>query len=73
MEPVKRTWPLLVLGVILIAVGLVWALQGFDVIGGSAMSGSAVWATVGPILALVGVVLIVISIVIPRRRRGSNP
>lgn len=65
-------WPLLALGVILVLVGLVWALQGFDIVGGSAMSGSALWATVGPIVAVVGVALIVVSIVIARRRGRAS-
>ena len=65
-------WPLLALGVILVLVGLVWALQGFDIVGGSAMSGSALWATVGPIVAVIGVALIVVSIVIARRRGRAS-
>jgi hypothetical protein len=42
-------------GVLLILVGGLWALQGFDVIGGSAMSGKTLWAVVGPIVMLVGI------------------
>jgi hypothetical protein len=64
---VKRIWPLLVPGVILSGVGLVWTLQGLDVLRGSVMSGSALWATIGPIVLLVGLVLI--GIAIARRRR----
>jgi hypothetical protein len=66
---VKRIWLYLVPGVILSLLGLVWTLQGLDVLRGSAMSGSSVWATVGPIVLLIGVALIVVSIVIARRRR----
>ncbi|MFH8252394.1 hypothetical protein ACH3VR_18655 [Microbacterium sp. B2969] len=65
----KRSWPFVVPGVILVLVGLVWFLQGIDVLGGSAMSGSSLWATVGPIVLLVGVALIVMGIVFARRRR----
>ncbi|MGO4534386.1 hypothetical protein [Leifsonia sp. 2MCAF36] len=61
-------WLFLVLGIILVLLGLVWTLQGFNVIGGSAMSGSTVWATVGPIVLVVGVVLIVVAVVRGRRR-----
>jgi len=67
---VKRFWLLLIPGVILAAVGLVWTLQGLNVLGGSAMSGSSLWATIGPIVMLVGLALIVIAIVV-RRRRGT--
>jgi hypothetical protein len=44
-------------GVLLVIVGAVWFLQGIDVLGGSGMSGKTLWAVVGPIVALVGVVL----------------
>ena len=66
----NRIWQYLVPGVILVCVGLVWTLQGLNVLGGSAMSGSSLWATVGPIVLLVGVVLIGISIA--RRRRPGD-
>lgn len=66
---VKRSWPFLIPGVILSAVGLVWTLQGLDVLRGSVMSGSPLWATIGPIVLLVGIALIGIGIVIARRRR----
>lgn len=64
----KRTWPFLVPGVVLSGVGLVWTLQGFGVLRGSVMSGSAVWATIGPIVLLIGSVLIAIAIARRRRR-----
>ena len=64
----KRIWLYLVPGVVLAAVGLVWTLQGFGVLGGSVMSGSALWATIGPIVLLVGLGLIAVAIVIARRR-----
>ena len=46
------------LGGVLVVIGLVWFLQGIDVLGGSAMSGVTLWAIVGPIVALAGVALI---------------
>jgi hypothetical protein len=64
----KRSWPFLVPGVILAAAGLVWTLQGFNVLQGSVMSGSSTWSTIGPIVLVIGVVLIVIGVV--RRRRS---
>ncbi|MGK3954353.1 hypothetical protein ACLKM7_18685 [Microbacterium sp. I2] len=67
----KRIWPYVVPGVILALVGIVWTLQGLNVLGGSAMSGSPLWATIGPIVLAVGVVLIVIAIVIARRRKAD--
>lgn len=67
--PVKRIWPFLVPGVVLSGVGLVWTLQGLDVLRGSVMSGSSLWATIGPIVLLVGLVLIGIAIGTARRHR----
>jgi hypothetical protein len=64
----KSSLPFVIPGVILAVLGLVWLLQGVDVLGGSAMSGSPLWATVGPIVLVVGLALIVIGIV--RRRRA---
>jgi hypothetical protein len=68
---VKRIWPFLVPGAILAAIGLVWTLQGLNVLAGSAMSGSPLWATIGPIVLVVGLVLIGIAIAIAVRRRRT--
>jgi len=69
---VKRFWLFLVPGVVLSAIGLVWTLQGLDVLRGSVMSGSSLWATIGPIVLLVGLVLIGIAIAIAVRRRRTR-
>jgi len=50
---------LLGIGVLLVLVGVVWFLQGIDVLGGSGMSGKTLWAVIGPVVALAGVVLLV--------------
>jgi hypothetical protein len=63
----KKIWPFLVPGVILSLVGLVWTLQGLDVLRGSVMSGSSLWATIGPIVLVIGLVLV--GVAIARRRR----
>lgn len=65
----KRILPLLIPGVILVLIGLVWTLQGLNVLGGSAMSGSSLWATIGPIVLVIGLALIVIAEVVRRRGR----
>ena len=54
----KRSPVLIVVGLLLVAMGLVWMLQGLGVIGGSAMSGQTLWAVVGPIVALAGLALV---------------
>ena len=58
----------LVLGVVLLLVGLLWTVQGLGVVGGSPMSGVTLWAVVGPVVALLGVLLAVVG-----GRRGSGP
>ena len=61
-------WVLLVVGGLMIVTGFVWTLQGLDVLGGSAMSGNSVWAVIGPIVAVAGVVLVGLAV-----RRGRLP
>jgi hypothetical protein len=46
-------------GVLLALMGVIWTLQGLDVIKGSAlMSGKTLWAVIGPIVAILGAVLV---------------
>jgi hypothetical protein len=54
----NRSPVLIVVGLLLVAMGLVWMLQGLGVIGGSAMSGHTLWAVVGPIVAIAGLALV---------------
>jgi hypothetical protein len=49
---------LMIVGALLTIAGTVFALQGFGVLGGSVMSGSHVWATAGPLIAIAGLVII---------------
>lgn len=43
-----------VIGLVVAAVGLVFTLQGLDVLGGSAMTGQHKWAVIGIALIVVG-------------------
>ncbi len=45
---------MLVIGALLFLAGIVWTLQGLDILGGSGMSGHAIWAVIGPIVAIIG-------------------
>jgi hypothetical protein len=47
----------LVIGVVLVLIGVVWTLQGLDILGGSGMSGVGIWAVIGPFVALIGIVV----------------
>jgi hypothetical protein len=46
------------LGVLLVLVGLIWTLQGLGYVTGSVMTGVTLWAIIGPIVAIIGVVLV---------------
>jgi hypothetical protein len=64
--------PVLVLvGVLLVLVGAVWTLQGLGYLPGSVMSGVTFWAVVGPVVALLGLVLLVRGL--SQSRRGRPP
>jgi hypothetical protein len=56
-------------GVLLVVVGAVWTLQGLGYLPGSVMSGVTFWAVVGPVVAVVG--LVIIARGWARRRRGG--
>ncbi|MBI1743502.1 hypothetical protein HYR54_10620 [Candidatus Acetothermia bacterium] len=52
-------WISIVVGVLLALIGLIWTLQGINVLGGSFMSGQPFWAVMGVIAIVVGVGLVI--------------
>ncbi len=54
MDTRSRSWPQLVIGLVLSLMGLVWALQGVGVLGGSVMSGKMQWLWIGLVVLLGG-------------------
>ncbi len=64
-----RSGVLAAVGVILTIAGVIWALQGFGVIGGSFMSGDSVWAIIGPIVTVTGLLTTVVAV---RRARATS-
>jgi hypothetical protein len=48
-----------IIGVVVTLFGVLWALQGFGVVGGSPMSNTTTWSIIGPIVAVIGIVLVV--------------
>jgi uncharacterized integral membrane protein len=62
-------WVLIIVGVLFILVGLVWVLQGTNVLTQGVMAGHGQWTVIGGILAAVGVVLIVLG---AARRRATG-
>jgi hypothetical protein len=69
LEVAVRGGVLTAVGVIATIAGVIWALQGFGVIGGSFMSGNSVWAIIGPIVAVIGLLITGIGI---RRARSAS-
>jgi hypothetical protein len=62
-----KGWLPMVLGLLALVLGALWTLQGLNVLkGSSVMSGVTTWAIIGPIVALIGLVLIVVGV----RNRG---
>lgn len=59
-------WAGRIIGALAVIIGIVWTLQGLNILGGSGMSGQLIFAVIGPIVALVGLVLVVASM-----RRGK--
>jgi hypothetical protein len=58
----KRTFVItFAVGLIVALFGLIWALQGFGVLGGSPMSNTTTWSIIGPLTALIGIVIAVFS------------
>ena len=60
---------LVAVGAVAVVAGVTFALQGFGVVGGSAMSGSSIWAALGPLIALAGLLAVVAGI---RRLRSPG-
>jgi hypothetical protein len=61
-----KSLPILI-GVLMFLAGALWTFQGLGYVGGSAMSGSSTWAIIGPIVAGLGVALVIVGV---QRSRG---
>jgi hypothetical protein len=46
------------LGVLLVVMGLIWTFQGLGLVKGSVMTGVTLWAIIGPIVAVLGALLV---------------
>lgn len=51
----------LVLGGLLVLVGGVWTFQGLGYLEGSSMTGVDTWAMIGPVVAGLGVALVIVA------------
>ncbi|MEW6093283.1 MAG: hypothetical protein AB1531_04875 [Chloroflexota bacterium] len=57
-----------IIGGLLVLAGLVWFLQGINLLPGSFMTGQPEWAVYGTTAAIIGLVLLWFA---SRRRKGS--
>lgn len=58
-------WILIIVGILLILLGGVWALQGVGILLGSPMTGQTRWVIIGAIVVIVGIALFTLGL---RRR-----
>jgi tetrahydromethanopterin S-methyltransferase subunit B len=63
---------LIIVGVIALVIGVVFAGQGMNLISGSSMTGDRMWLYIGLILAVVGIVLVMLGLRRPGRGRTSR-
>jgi drug/metabolite transporter (DMT)-like permease len=61
-------WLLNIIGAILILVGIVWFLQGINILLGSFMSGDPLYSLLGILLVVVGMIILAFT----NRRMGGN-
>jgi len=56
------------LGALVTVAGVVFALQGLGYIGGSSMTGTTLWAVLGPLIAVLGLASVAAGLRSRRRR-----
>ena len=57
-----------ILAVLLVVVGILWFLQGMNVLLGSVMTGQPQWAIIGAIAFVIGIIVFIIA-----NRKKSTP
>lgn len=67
-----KTVVLTALGLLMTVAGAVWTFQGLGYLEGSAMTGERTWAQVGPIVAGLGVALLIVTFTNHRSSRGPR-
>ncbi len=61
-------WLINIIGVILILVGVVWLLQGVNILPGSFMSGHLIYSLLGLIVGAIGIAILAYN---SRRRKAA--
>lgn len=57
-----KKWGVIALGILFNIIGIVWILQGLDILGGSFMSGDITWTFIGFVVLAIGDALIVLTV-----------
>jgi hypothetical protein len=55
------------LGILMVVIGGIWTFQGLGYLKGSPMTGVELWAILGPLVAGLGVALLLVGVRGPRR------
>lgn len=50
-----------IVGFLFTLIGIIWFLQGINILGGSSMTGQSVWAVNGSIAVVIGIALLVFA------------
>ncbi|WP_229072514.1 hypothetical protein [Actinoplanes sp. DH11] len=67
--PRLQGWLAMSLGLLALALGAVWTLQGLDYLTDQLMSGQLLWAVAGGVTAVLGLALVVVGM---RRRTAGK-
>ncbi|OKI45049.1 hypothetical protein [Micromonospora sp. CB01531] len=63
-----KGWFRLTVGLLAVVLGAVWTLQGLGYVDGSMMTGERIWVVIGPIVVLIGLVVLWYGLRARRRR-----
>ncbi|MGS2619582.1 hypothetical protein ACVCAH_34620 [Micromonospora sp. LZ34] len=63
-----RGWFRLTVGLLAVVVGALWTVQGLGYVSDSIMTDQRVWAVVGPVVVLIGLVVLWFGLRARRRR-----
>jgi hypothetical protein len=65
---IDMRWVLIIVGIVLILLGGLWALQGVGILLGSPMTGQPRWLIIGTIVVIIGIASFIMGL---RRRPAS--
>jgi uncharacterized membrane protein YdcZ (DUF606 family) len=63
-------WVLIIIGILVLIVGVIWALQGTNILHYGPMAGHRRWIAIGGLLGIIGIILVVVGARRPARSGG---